>query len=373
MGGTIRILHVLQRMEAAGVQTLLMNLYRNIDRSKVQFDFLVHYTKPQFFDDEIESLGGKIYRMSVREDLNFIKYTHALKNFFDEHPEYKIVHGHMHSLGAFYLKAAKQHHVPVRIAHSHTNATQNDMKKLVKTWMNKRYAKYATDLMACSEAAGKYMFGDASFKVVNNAIDAERFAFDQKSRQQKRCELKIDDKFVIGSIGRFEIQKNQKFSVQVFEQYLKQNTDAVLLLVGSGSMEKEVKEFVASKQLTDKVMFLGNRSDVAELYQAMDVFLMPSLFEGLGIVGVEAQAAGTPVVCTDTLPHEIDISPLINRVSLSEPLTVWAEAVDHASKNGLRHSDMREYLKRANYDIHSLAVWLQDFYLEKYVQANEWL
>lgn len=367
----IRVLHVVQRMEAAGVQTLLMNLYRNIDKSKVQFDFLVHYQKSQFFDDEIQAMGGQIYRFSVREDYNFIKYSRSLRNFFKEHPEYRIVHGHMHSLGVLYLKAAANNGVPVRIAHSHNNSTQNDMKKFIKTMMIKRYAKYATDLMACSEAAGKYMFGDVDFRVINNAIDSEKFVFDKETRLKKRRELRIENKFVIGSVGRFEMQKNQKFSVCVFEQYLRKDSDAVLLLIGSGSMDKEVREFVAAKGLTDKVLFLGVRSDVAQLYQAMDVFLMPSLFEGLGIVGVEAQAAGTPVVCTDTLPHEIDITPLVSRVSLAEPAEVWADAVERSSLNTLCHSDMRDYIKAADYDIRSLAAWFQDYYIDKYFHGNE--
>ncbi|MBR3910051.1 MAG: glycosyltransferase, partial [Anaerotignum sp.] len=273
MGEPIRVLHILQRMEPAGVQTLLMSIYRQIDRSKVQFDFLVHYETPQFFDDEVEKLGGHVYRLSFREDFNVIKYIKDLKGFFKEHTEYRIVHGHMHTLGAIYLRIAKKNNIPVRIAHSHTNNTQNDFKKYLKKFMNSLYGKYATDLMACSVDAGKYMFGSKEFMVVNNAIDSERFVFSVKSRNAKRKELGIESNLVVGNVGRFEIQKNQKFTLDVFEQLYHIRNDAKLLLIGTGSMENEIKEKVKSKQMEDAVMFLGNRRDVAELYHAMDVFL----------------------------------------------------------------------------------------------------
>ena len=365
MSEPIRVLHILQRMEAAGVQTLLMNLYRKIDRDKVQFDFLVHYTAPQFFDDEIEKLGGRIYRLSVREDYDFPKYYYELNQFFKEHKEYKIVHGHMHTLGGIYLHAAKRNGVPVRIAHSHTNSTQKDAKHFIKIIMNHLYAVDANILFACSDAAGKYMFGKRKFEVINNAIITDNFIFSEEVRKRKRKELKLEDKFVVGNVGRFELQKNQRFIVDVFERLSAIRTDAVLMLVGTGSMQDEIKALVDEKGLKDKVLFLGNRRDVAELYQAMDVFLMPSLFEGLGIVGVEAQAAGTPVVCTDTLPIEINVSPLIYRMSLNKSVEEWATAVLNAAENPQRHKNMKQYIVKADYDMDALAEKMEHFYLEK--------
>lgn len=361
----IRVLHILQRMEAAGVQTLLMNLYRKIDREKVQFDFLVHYTAPQFFDEEIQSLGGKIYRFSVREDYNFLKYYRDLNDFFREHKEYKIVHGHMHTLGGIYLHAAKMNGVPIRIAHSHTNGTQKDFKRLVKMMMNRLYAVDANVLFACSDVAGKYMFGSKQFDIINNAIITDKFVFSSVMRENKRKELNIENKFVVGNVGRFEIQKNQRFTVETFEKLIKIRPDSILLLIGTGSMQDDIKALVAEKGLQNKVMFLGNRHDVAELYQAMDVFLMPSLFEGLGIVGVEAQAAGTPIVCTDTLPMEINVSPLIYRLSLERPAGEWADMVIKAADNSQRHKNMKPYIVEANYDMDTLAKRMQTFYLEK--------
>lgn len=365
MSESIRVLHILQRMEAAGVQTLLMNLYRKIDRDRVQFDFLVHYTAPQFFDKEIEALGGKIYRFSVREDYNFPKYYSDLNKFFKEHKEYKIVHGHMHTLGGIYFHAAKKNGVPVRIAHSHTNGTQKDAKQFIKIIMNHMYAADANVLFACSNAAGKYLFGAKKFEVINNAIITDDFIFSEATRENKRRELSIENKFVVGNVGRFEIQKNQRFVVEVFEKLSKVRSDSVLLLIGTGSMQDDIKALVDKKGLQDRVLFLGNRRDVAELYQAMDVFLMPSLFEGLGIVGVEAQAAGTPTVCTNTLPAEINVSPLIYRVDLDASLDEWMATILNAADNPQRHKNMKKYIAEANYDMNTLAKKMEEFYLQK--------
>lgn len=360
----IRILHVLQRMEAAGVQTLLMNIYRNINREKIQFDFLVHYETPQFFDDEVKKMGGRIYRLSFREDFNLLKYCKDLNNFFKLHKEYKIVHGHMHSLGFIYLYYAKKHKIPVRIAHSHTNCTQNDVKKILKLIMNNLYSKNANLLFACSEDAGKYMFKNQSFKVINNAIDSEKFSFDINKRAIKRKELNLENNFVIGNVGRFEIQKNQKFTIEVFEECLKLDESSRLILIGTGSMENEIKELAKDKKLEDKIYFLGNRKDVIDLYQAMDVFLFPSLFEGLGIVGVEAQAAGTPTVCTDTLPKEINVSPLLHRVSLKNSAEDWAKIIMEEKNNKYKHLDMQKNIKKANYDIKDLSKKIEKEYIE---------
>lgn len=362
----IRVLHILQRMEAAGVQTLLMNLYRSIDRSKVQFDFLVHYKEHQFFDNEIEALGGRIYRLSVREDYNFFKYCKELDAFFEEHHEYRIVHGHMNSLGAIYLHYAKKHGIPVRIAHSHTNSIQNDLKKYIKQIMNRFYKRDATDLFACSKDAGKYMFGNEHFTVINNAILTDLFLFSKEKRVEKRKELGLEDEFVVGNVGRFAIVKNQKFLIDVFRVIHKMIPHSKLLLIGTGNMLEEVKEKVKKLDLSDAVSFLGNRKDVAELYMAMDVFVLPSLFEGLGIVAVEAQAAGTPCVCTDTLPKEIDVTPLLYRMSLEKGCESWAKVIIMAKENTYAHKNMRQYIVDANYDMAVLAKYIEAYYMRKW-------
>lgn len=366
----IRVLHILQRMEAGGSQALLMNIYRNIDRSKVQFDFLVHYKEKQFYDDEIEKMGGKIYRLSVREDYNFFRYYRELNNFFKNHNEYKVVHGHMHSLGAIYLYCAKVNGIPVRIAHAHNNSTSNDIKKPIKEIMTKYYKKSANILFACSRVAGKYMFGDSEFRIINNAIDTDKFISDNEIRNKIRTELGIKDKFVIGHVGRFELQKNHKFLIDIFNEYRKKNNDAVLVLVGKGSLEKSIKEKVLSLGIQDYVYFLGNRSNMAEIYQAFDVFLFPSLYEGLGIVAVEAQTAGIPVICTKDLPEEINLSSLYNTVSLDDDISIWIEKINEAAMNSDAHSNMSKIIKSSGFEIKYLAKEFEEFYLSKYEKQH---
>lgn len=364
MGKPIRVLHILQRMEAAGVQTLLMNLYRYIDREQVQFDFLVHYTAPQFYDNEVVKMGGKIYRFSVREDYNFVNYIQSLNKFFYDHNEYKIVHGHMHSLGAVYLNAAKSANVPVRIAHSHTYNTLNNSKKIIKIFMNHQYSKYATDLFACSTEAGEYMFGNKPFTVINNAIDSEKFVAKPEIRNAIRAELGFENNFVIGHVGRFYPQKNHLFLIDIFAEIKRRCQNAKLVFVGSGEMESRIKEKISELKLENDVIFLGNRSDMHRVFQCFDVFAFPSMFEGLGIVAIEAQAAGTPVVCTDSLPQEINVSPLIYRLPLGDPKN-WALTLQSAAINKYAHTDMRSFIKEANYDIYDVASYLENFYLRK--------
>lgn len=363
----IRILHVLQRMEPAGVQTLLMNIYKNIDRQKVQFDFLVHYKEKQLFDSEIEKMGGKIYRLSVREDFNFIKYIKNLNEFFSEHKEYRIVHGHMHSLGWIYLKIAKKYNIKVRIAHSHTNNTQHDKKFLIKNISNHLFSKYATDLFACSEEAGKYMFKNKKFEVINNGIDSENFKYNDEYRKEIRKELKInEDEILIGNVGRFEKQKNQLFVIEIFKKFLELNPNSKLLFVGKGSMENEIKQKVSDYELNNKVIFLKDRKDINKIYCAMDAFLFPSIFEGLGIVCVEAQCAGTPVICTDTLPKELNLTPIIYRCSLNDEISKWNELINNAITNNKTHKDMTQNIIEQGYDIKSIAKKLESYYIKKW-------
>lgn len=202
----IRILHVLQRMEAGGTQALLMNLYRNIDRSKVQFDFLVEYPNKYFYDDEIISLGGKVYYSNVRIDKRVFKFEKLLKRILKEN-DYSIIHMHTYSIGYFVLKTAKKCGVPIRIAHSHNNQTVKDKLYLLKLFMQKIYTKYATDLFACSEEAGRYLFKNKNFTVLNNSIDSQKFVFSENTRNKKREELKLTNEFLIGHIGRLHPQK----------------------------------------------------------------------------------------------------------------------------------------------------------------------
>lgn len=360
----IRILHVVQRMEAAGVQSFLMNIYRNIDREKYQFDFLTHYSEKQFYDDEILKLGGKIYRLTVREDHNLLKYMKDLNRFFNEHMEYQIVHGHMDSLGVFYLEAAKLHKVPCRIAHAHTVIIGGDYKKRLRNLFNRAFKLNATLLLACSPEAGEYMFRKSKFNVMKNPIDIKRFSYNESVRKQVREELQITDQIVIGHVGRFAKAKNHEFLLNVFQNILLMEPNAVLLLVGQGEMEANIHEKASDLGIEQNIIYLGVRQDVWRIYQAMDAFVFPSIFEGLGIVAIEAQSAGLPTLCSDRIPALARATDLFNSLSLEESAAAWAEAVLAVIKDTVR-TDQTEALTTAGYDVKSVAQELVDMYTNK--------
>lgn len=367
----IRVLHILQRMEAGGTQALLMNIYRKIDRTKVQFDFLVVYKEKQFYDDEIKEMGGHVYKLSFREDLNLPKFQKNLAEFFMHHHEYKIVHCHAYTIGYFCLKAAKKAGIPVRIAHSHNNETVHDIKYLPKLFMQKIYTKNATDLFACSKEAGKYLFGNKPFNVLKNAIDSQNFVADSNIKKEIKKELKLEGKFVVGHVGRMHPQKNHDFLIDVFVEIKKKKPLAELILVGTGPLEEKIKRKVEEKGLSRCVHFLGNRKDMNRIYQAMDVFVFPSLFEGLGIVAIEAQVAGIPIVCSEGLPSESDITPIYRKLLLSDGAKEWANVALEMSQTPQAHTNMLQYVIDAGFDMCSTAKYMEKYYLMKNVEESK--
>lgn len=354
----IRILHIVTYMGRGGLETMLMNYYRAIDRTKVQFDFLTHRDFRADYDDEIEALGGKIYRLPSLNPFSR-SYLGALDRFFAEHPEYRIVHSHLDCMSAIPLKAAKKHGVPVRIGHAHNSNQPRDAKYLLKLFYKRLIARNATQLFACSDEAGRWMFGDADFRVLNNAIDAGRYAFDPAVRGEVRHELDLPaDALVVGHVGRFDPQKNHRFLVEIFE---KMPEDARLLLVGDGVLRPDVEQQAEALGIRDRVLFTGVRTDVDRLLQAMDVFLMPSLFEGLPVSIVEAQAAGLPCLISDKVPIECKKTELVTQIPLEASPAEWAEAVLSAAE--APRGDTLAQIREAGFDIRANAEWLQNYYL----------
>ena len=354
----IRILHIVTYMGRGGLETMLMNYYRAINRNRIQFDFLTHRDFRADYDDEIEALGGRIYRLP---NLNPFSrgYLGALDRFFAEHPEYRIVHSHLDCMSAIPLKAAKKHGVPVRIAHAHNSNQSRDAKYLLKLFYKRMIARNATQLFACSEEAGKWMFGDTICRVLNNAIDAGKYAFDAGVRSTVRRKLGLPaDALVVGHVGRFDSQKNHRFLVEIFE---KMTVDAWLLLVGDGVLRPDVEQQAATLGIRDRIIFTGVRTDVDRLLQAMDVFLMPSLFEGLPVSIVEAQAAGLPCLISDKVPIECKKTDLITQLPLDASPAEWAEAVLAAAKQP--RTDTLMQIREAGFDIRANAEWLQNYYL----------
>ena len=337
----IRILQIVPNMQSGGLETLIMNIYRNINREHIQFDFLVHYKEKKFFDDEIESLGGKIYRFSLRDDNNILKYIYQLNKFYKAHKEYKVIHCHMSSIGFINFFIAKFNGIKFRIAHSHNNSTDKTLKGKIKNLLIRPYKFISTLNFACSNSAGKFLFGNKKFEVVPNAIDIELFKYNIEKRNKVRNALKIgSDTFVVGHVGRFNVQKNHKFIIEIFREIKNNNDNSILILVGSGELENNIKELVKKYKLEDSVIFMGNRADVYELYQCFDCFLFPSLFEGLGITLIEAQISGLKCYTSkDVVAKEAKITDNIEYIDLSLTANEWATKIlANSSYERIEHS-----------------------------------
>lgn len=367
MTNPIRILHVLGRLDIGGAETMIMNLYRNIDRTKVQFDFVVHTKNKGDYEDEVRALGGRIYSVPSYTVKNHSKYKKVWNDFFHEHKEYKIIHGHVRSTASIYLKIANKYGL-LTIAHSHNTSSGKGLSAFVKNTLQYPIRNTADYLFACSEFAGNWLFGESAYKrpnffLLKNAIDVEQFIYNEEVRNDKRKELNLEGKFVIGNVARFHPQKNHTFLIDVFKKVHDKNKNTALMLVGRGSLQPQIKEKVDSLGLKDNVIFTGVRSDIPDLLQAMDVFFMPSLYEGLPVTLVEAQASGLKCIVSDTITSEVSVTDLVNYTSLDESPDYWAESILSVN-NDLGRKDMRGEIVASGYDIKESARWLEYFYLE---------
>lgn len=359
----VRVLQVVGNMAAGGMETLIMNWYRKIDRELVQFDFLVHSSKKGVYDEEIATLGGNIYRCTILEDKNFNKYKQDLNEFFRTHSEYQTIHVHHNALGTMCLKAAYDAHIPCRIAHSHIASFSKTPRGIAKYFITRSFAKYATDLFACSKAAGDYMFGrDADYTVVHNGIDVERFRYSLASREVARRDLNIESALAVIHVGRFFDQKNHTFLIDIFKRIYEKNQKARLLLVGVGPLQPAIMKKVCDFNLQEAVVFLGVRQDVPELLSAGDIFLFPSLYEGLPLTLVEAQASGLPVVCSDTITIETKLTSAYEILALNDNSEKWAQRVLEVYERHTVRSDAYTEIKEKGYDSTDTAMQIQTFY-----------
>ncbi|WP_341530185.1 glycosyltransferase family 1 protein [Nostoc sp. UHCC 0302] len=341
----IRILHVVGGMNRGGIETWLMHVLRHIDRDRFQMDFLVHTDKPCAYDDEIRALGSRI--IPCLQPSKPWLYARNFQRILHEYGLYDIVHSHVHHFSGYILLLANQAGVSIRIAHSHLDSSSLEAKAIwkrslylavMKRWIN----LYATTGLACSRKATS-LFGlpwekDPRWQLLYCGIDLKAFqtVLDPMS---VRAEFGIpEDAFVIGHVGRFEQQKNHHFLLEIITEVVKRESNIRLLLVGDGSLHPDIEQKVLQMGLTDYVIFAGSRHDVPRLMRgAMNVFLFPSLFEGLGLVLIEAQAAGLPCILSDVIPEEVDvIKPLMHRLSISQPASIWAEVILKSKNNQLK-------------------------------------
>jgi glycosyltransferase involved in cell wall biosynthesis len=363
----IRILHVFGRLEIAGAETFIMNIYRNIDRTKVQFDFMLHTADKCAYSDEVTALGGKIFNIPAYKIYNYLKYKREWNNFFRTNRTHKMIHGHMTSTAAIYLKIAKRYGI-LTISHAHNASLGKDHISKIKNILQLPLKYTADYLFACSTAAGKWCYGKnvcekPNFNVIHNAIDTENFVYDLNIRELKRKEFGIENKFVIVHVGRFEPPKNHKFLIDIFKAIYEKNHDAVLLLVGGGPLRVDIEKKANISGLKENVIFTGICLDIPDILCAADAFLFPSLSEGLGIALIEAQSSGLHCVASDVIPRETKITDLLEYVSLNKPPSHWADRILKYAV-GYERKDMREDIKKAEFDINKGSKWLEDFYYE---------
>lgn len=357
----IIVAQIMGKWLGGGVESVIMNYYRHIDRNKIQFDFICDEDSTNIPYEEIEKLGGKVILCPPYQKLP--KYLKFLENLFRE-KRYRIVHSNISTMSIFPLYAAKKAGVPVRIAHSHSTSNPREWKKnLLKNTLRPFSKKYATDYFACSELAGRYLFGDKTFdngevKIIRNAIDVEKFKFDPKIRKELRKELGVkDDDFVIGHLGRFVEQKNHRFLIDIFAEVKKEKANTKLVLAGQGPLMDEIKEKVKSLGLENDVFFLGQRSDSNKLYSMFDVFCLPSLYEGLPVVGVEAQANGVKTIFSNNVTSESVVKKDTEQLEINNPKT-WSESILKIKTNLNREN-------KSPYDVECCVKELTALYEEK--------
>lgn len=357
-----KVLQVVAVMNQGGAENMIMNYYRAIDKTKVQFDFLVHYPQPGFFDSEIEKLGGHIFRAMPIRPWSYLSYFEWLDNFFRCHSDYVAIHSHIQENSGFVFKYAAKYGIKTRIVNSHIADLGIDYKYMFRQFGRFFMNKYATDRFACGKQAGVFLYGKKDFQIFKNAINVNSFIYNSDRRKKIRGILGIQDNtFVVGHIGRFNTQKNHAFLIEIFKEVLRMRNDAILIMVGEGVLRKTIQRQVDDYGLSENVLFLGTRSDVDDIMQAFDILLFPSLYEGLPVSIIEAQSSGLQCVLSDTIDRETDITGNCHFISLSDSAVEWANET-LALANEPRENT-KEKIQRAGYDVTRNVEWLTNFYL----------
>lgn len=364
----IRVLHIFMgEMTFGGIEQIVMDIYRNIDKDTIQFDFMFHSNNTGVFSKEIEELGGKIYLQPTKK--NLFKCYRSMKKIFINN-NYDIVHIHT-TYAITYIDAlvAKKSGVKNIIIHSHNNSA-NLKKKIIHYLLRNNQKKLATTKLSCSSLASKWMFKDDSAFVIKNAIDINKFSYNEETRNNIRKELNLSNKFILGNVARFSYQKNHKYLLKIFEEYRKINVNAHLLLIGSGEDLPKIKKLISKNNINESVTILPPKSDIQNYMMAMDIFLLPSRYEGLGIVAVEAQALGMNVIITDMAPKEVKLTNNLVFQSVKKNVNRWCESIE---KMRLSKGDNNVYEKIINsgYIIEETVKEISNMYIEMGEKENE--
>lgn len=364
----IRILHMIGSLNIGGSQSMVLNLYRAMNREKIQFDFVIDHPNELELADEIEALGGRIYTMPRFNGMNFLQIRRAWEKFFANHTEYRILHSHVRSYASLFLPIAKKHGVKT-IIHSHSMSNGTGLMAIYKSLLQFPLRFQADYFFSCSKAAGEWLFGkyviqSPNYFMIPNGIDIEKFLFNAENRMRLRSELGIpEEAMVIGHVGRFHEAKNHCFLIQVFYEVLKRDDTAKLVLVGDGDLRSSIEKQCVEFDIMDKVFFVGAQADTAQYYSAFDVFLFPSKWEGLPVSVIEAQVAGLYCLLADTVTKEVCLTEPVENLSLELCAETWSEQIINRRPCLCeRFSEERTYLLKS-FDVKKTGQWIQDFYL----------
>ena len=367
----IRVLHILHTMNRGGTENAIMNYYRHIDRERIQFDFLLTDPNKCAFEDEIISLGGIVHRVPRLTMSNPIPYLKGVNHFFNIHPEYRIVHSHTSSKSVFPLYIAKRHNIPVRICHSHSSKSENGIKGFIRDILKLGLKKVATTFFACGEQAAEWLYGkkfldNGNVSIIRNVIEGDKFTLNLETRQKYRELLQVEEStLLIGHTARFNAAKNHLFLIDIFMELNSMIADSKLLLIGDGELREQITEKVNSLGLTNDVIFAGVVPNVYDYEQAIDIFMLPSLYEGLPLSIIEAQISGLKCFTTEgTVSKECSVTDLVNYLPLERGAKYWAEEI-YKAKDYNRYDRLDE-IKKAGYDARTSAYELENIYTDLY-------
>lgn len=365
----IRVLQILGIVAGGGVEAVIMNYYEHIDRSKIQFDFIVHSNSPVDITERVESMGGQVYKVTPYTE-NICIFMYDIYKIIRKN-KYQIIHSNMNTLSVFPLFAAWLAGAKIRILHNHSTSVPSETKRNIMKIILRPIAKlFANRYFACSRLAAEWMYGKDCMSsrcvtIINNAVDLKKYVFDEEKRIKIRNKLGIENQLVIGHVGRFMYQKNHEFLIDMFSEVIKSNHNIRLLLVGEGPLYKTIKKKVKDLCLEDKTIFLGLRSDVQDLYNAMDLFVLPSYYEGLPVVGVEAQANGLPILVSTNITNELKLTNVIKYKSLSDGAWSWAEyIVKFLNNKNIKRSNTFNIMTESGFNIDKEAEKLEKLYFE---------